>query len=634
MKSIIANAPVGRNDASRGRKFRYCTGHPTRLWYVTSRTMEKNRNPRNSSDPSRRAVNRVTTLLLSGSVRNALAAARAALRRYPDNPQLRARHGDALYKLERLKDAEKAYRAALRMDGGLFQAWYGLAWTQFSRGAYASAAESFQRALAADPKDRDARFYLAKCHFYLGEVDAAIDEFQKLADDSRGKSRREALGEIAKIIPGSPTRGNPAILKARVRWAELEAARERPRANLRVRLGNGRKPLRIGYVSAFFGSQNWMKPVWGVINNHDRRSFEVHLFCDVEKPSAASGYKRHSTDAIHHMDGLSNPDAARLVRKCGIDILVDLNAYSFPQRLGMFVRRAAPVQVGWFNSFATSGFRAMDYIVGDAAVLPSAEERYYTERILRVSGSYLAFRVLYPVPKVTPPPCAGTGKITFGCFAPQYKITDEAIAAWAEILAAASGSRLILKNTCLGEASNRAALVAKFTRCGIPANRVILEPPADHYDFLKAYARVDIALDSFPYSGGTTTMEALWQGVPVLTFKGDRWASRTSLSLLRAAGLPEWEMRCREDYVTRAIALARSAKTCSMLSTLRKEMRSRLLGSKACDSEGLCGELEQHFKKIARRSDSAGTIASAERLLLRANRETKSLTGSSPSGQR
>jgi protein O-GlcNAc transferase len=557
-----------------------------------------------SARDSRRVIARITKLLLAGKNGEALALARVAVRRYPDDARIRARHGDALYKHERLRQAERAYRVALRLDGCLFQAWYGLAWTEFSRGAYASAAASFQRALDAHPKDGDARFYLAKCRFYLGEVDAAIEEHHRLAAQSRGKLQREALGEIAKIIPGSPTRGNAEILEARVRWAKLEAARERPLAKPRAHVTDGGKRLRIGYVSAFFASRNWMKPVWGVINNHDRSSFDVHLFADLEQPDQASGYARHRTDTIHRLDGLSNQAAAKSVRSAGIDILVDLNAYSFAERLGIFVRNPAPVRVGWFNSFATSGIRAFDYIVGDASVIARAEERYYAESVLRVPVSYLAFQVLYPVPEVTPPPSTNASGITFGCLAPQYKLTDEVISTWAEILATAPTSMLILKNTYLDERSNRAAVLARFERFGVHAERLILAPSADHYRFLKAYARIDIALDTFPYSGGTTTMEALWQGVPVLTFRGDRWASRTTVSLLRAAGLGDWEMRSREDYVKRAIELARSPNTPGMLATLRKGLRERLLASGACNSERLCRELEKHYKRIARRSKS------------------------------
>src|SRR6185312_7191795 len=149
---------------------------------------------------------------------------------------------------------------------------------------------------------------------------------------------------------------------------------------------------------------------------------------------------------------------------------------------------------------------------------------------------YLAFEVLYPVPEVAPPPCLG-GTLTFGCLGSAYKLNEHTLAAFAAILHAAPASRLLMRNRTLDEASNRTALLARFARLGVAAERLMLEGGAEHAEFLRTYDRVDIALDTFPYNGGTTTAEALWQGVPLLTFNGDRWASRTSRSILTEAGL-------------------------------------------------------------------------------------------------
>ena len=288
----------------------------------------------------------------------------------------------------------------------------------------------------------------------------------------------------------------------------------------------------------------------------------------------------------------SNDRLADYIARCGIDILVDLNGYSHPSRLDLFMRRPAPVIVGWFNMFATTGIDDFDYIVGDDAVIPPDEERFYSERVLRVPGSYLAFNVLYPVPEVTPPPVLATGSLTFGCFCSQYKITDETIAAFAAILRDAPQARLLLKSRPLADESNRAAVQARFARHGIAAERVLMDGPAEHFAFLAAYERVDIALDAFPYSGGTTTMEALWQGVPVLTFNGDRWAARTSRSLLLAAGLDAWCLADRDAFVAQAIALARSPTTPAELTTLRATLRDRLARPPACDGAALCRGLE------------------------------------------
>jgi len=260
--------------------------------------------------------------------------------------------------------------------------------------------------------------------------------------------------------------------------------------------------------------------------------------------------------------------------------------------------RPAPVIVGWINMFATTGIDAFDYIIGDDAVIPPAEERFYSERVLRVPGSYLAFNVLYPVPDVTPPPVLATGSLTFGCFCSQYKITDETIAAFSAILRGAPQAQLLLKNWTLADESSRAAVHARFGRHGIAAERVLMEGNAEHFAFLAAYERVDIALDAFPYSGGTTTMEALWQGVPVLTFNGDRWAGRTSRSILLAAGLDAWGLADRDAFVARAIALARSPTTPAELAALRAAMRDRLASTPACDGVALCRGLEALYEQI------------------------------------
>jgi protein O-GlcNAc transferase len=552
-----------------------------------------------AGDP-REVVERARELMDRGKNREALRILDKALLHHRNNAEILAWRGDALYLSRRIQEAGKAYKKALARDPKIFQAWYGLGCVQSSTGASVRAIDSMSHAVGIEPNDWDARYELARSQFRMGEVDAAIDQFEELARRFRGEARFRTLGEIAKIIPGSPARGNAEILRARVKWARLAEKIERPMIRLKPRTAKQKGKLRVGYVSAFFGSQNWMKPVWGVINEHDRAKFEIHLICDAEKPSAASGYRSDSRDAIHWIDGLSNEGAAKRVASAGLDVLVDLNGHSYPKRLGLFMRKPAQVQVGWFNMYATSGVRQFDYIIGDERVIPPEEEKYYTEKVLRVPGSYIAFRVLYPVPRVQSPPCLKTGQIAFGCLAIQRKITSEMIETWARILGQVPESRLVLKNPVYDERTNREAIWACFGRFGVEKERVALGKSAAHYNFLKAYAQIDIALDTFPYNGGTTTTEALWQGVPVLTFNGDRWVSRTSRSLLRAAGLGEWDVESKEEYVKRAVELANSPETPEMLAELRRGMREKLLDSPVCDTSRLCRDLEEIYATISR----------------------------------
>ncbi|HTI79443.1 MAG TPA: hypothetical protein VL614_03225, partial [Acetobacteraceae bacterium] len=399
---------------------------------------------------------------------------------------------------------------------------------------------------------------------------------------------------LACIAPGAMSVDNAGVLALRRQWAGTQRVRPVVAARREV----GRK-LRVGYVSAFFGDRNWMKPVFGVINQHDRSRFEIHMLSDGGNPSERSGYVDHDEDRIWQISGLGNEELAGHIAAAGIDVLVDLNGYSAQRRLPLFIHRPARCQIGWFNMFATTGMAAFDWLVGDDAVLPPAEEVFYCERIHRVPGSYLAFEVRYKVPEVVAPPCADDGFVTFGCLASNYKLTDATIEAWARILCAVPSARMLLKNSRLGDGSNRDDLMRRFSRLGIEPGRLALEGPEEHFDFLQAYGRIDVALDPFPYNGGTTTTEALWQGVPVLCFHGDRWAGRTSRSLLRAAGLGDWVAGDAAGYVAMAIELASTRGVANRLGALRGSMRERLRASAVCDCAGLCRDLEALYQRAA-----------------------------------
>lgn len=563
----------------------------------------------------RQIIERSTVLLSRGLHAQALKKLSVAVANYGQDARIVTRYGDALLCNGKLSEAMEAYRRALAIEPSIFQAWFGLGVANLAVRAFSEAIVCFERALALQPRDPDARLHLGSALFNAGEVDAAIAEIMRVAQTN--KVRRQALRKIAIIIPGSPSHSDRDILQARRKWAAIDERAARANRPRKLQKNPQSAKIRIGYISSFFRDRNWMKPVWGVINHHDRSNFEIHLFADRGNPDAQSGYHAHDFDRIHDVTDLSNDAVATGIRKAGIEVLVDLNGYSAPWRLGIFMRRPTRNIVGWFNAFATSGIRAFSHIIGDAEVIPPFEERFYTERVLRVSGSYLAFSVLYPVPRVAPPPSVRDGHLTFGCLAPQYKITPGVIDVFARILRAAASARLLMKSSFLGHAGNRAAVLEKFARKGIGPQRLLLEGPEEHYKFLKAYSRIDVALDTFPYNGGTTTMEALWQGVPVLTFSGDRWVGRISQSLLSAGCLRDWVEPSLDAYIRRAIDLAQARETPRVLADLRKRMRADLSRSAACDSANLCRELESHYSALARVSgrENIGQPAHVERSL-------------------
>ena len=546
------------------------------------------------------AIARAKNLLTAGRTKQALGLLQTARRDFPANAEIALLLADALHASAQLREAAEAYETALLLNDRAADGWYGLGCAQLALKAYGAARNALARAAILAPDYAAVHYNLAKAQFALGSIEAAIENFERAALDP--SMAQMARGSIATIIPGSPAADNAAVLRARKTWARDEAAAPPPPAS---RAAGAKTKIRIGYVSAFFGERNWMKPVMAMVNHHDRARFEIHFFADGNPPAPQSGYRDHDDDYVHDFRMVENDRAAEIIRGIGIDVLVDLNGYGFPKRLPLMMQKPAPHLVGWFNMFATTGIEAFDWIVGDDSVLPGWEEKFYTEKIHRLPGSYLAFNILYPVPDIAPPPSGVLGWVTFGCLGSQYKLTDAVIAAFARILAGAPAARLFIKNGALKDASTRADLLRRLREAGISETRVTLAGRSEHYDFLEAYGLVDIALDTFPYNGGTTTTEALWQGVPVLSFDGDRWASRTSKSLLLAAGLADWVMADEAAFVARAIKLANDPETPSMLAALRHGMRARLAASPVCDAAGLCTALEKFYEKISARPGAA-----------------------------
>lgn len=506
-------------------------------------------------------------------------ACRAALWVGAPSADIHTLHGDILLAQQRPKDAVAAYSEALKLDPRFFAAWYGSGCAFLQLQEFAASLESWRHALALNATHVPSLHNYAKALFQLGNIDAAIQHFHA-AYELDGNPH--SLSALATSIPASPLATASDILAARQHYAATLPPPAPPQPTPH------QGPLRIGYLSSFFQSDHWMKPVWGLLNHHDRSRFELFLLSDAPR-SACAGYQHHSSDHFLDISTLSNDEAAERIEQLHLDLLIDLNGYSQLDRLPLIARKPAPIVVGWFNLYATSGIPAYDYLIGDPHVIRPAEEPDYSETIARVPGSYLTFQVQYPVPEVSPPPSLANGYITFGCFASHHKLNPDVLAAWAEILHRAPSARLVLKNSLLHRPTVRQHLLDAFAALAIAPDRISCSGRAPHFDFLAAYADVDIALDPFPYNGGTTTMEALWQGVPVLCFDGDRWAARQGVSLLRNAGLEQFTAPDLPSYIDTAVDLAQNPEP---LAALRANMRQYLRQSPVCNSAAFARQME------------------------------------------
>jgi protein O-GlcNAc transferase len=452
---------------------------------------------------------------------------------------------------------------------------------------YAEAIAAYRRALALRPRDAGVHVNLGSALGALGYITDAVRNYRIGAAASEPEIRGMSLRNLACIAPGDPTLDDAAILDIRRAWAAQEAVKISFPAARHAAPG---ERLRIAYYGTFFADRNWMKMYMGVLNAHDRDRFEVNLIVDGALPCAASGYLDHENDRIWQVGGVSNAELSSHIAAAKIDVLVDLNGYSHTARLPLLLHRPAPLQMAFQGMYGTTGFPGVDFLISDEAALPSGEERHYTERIHRVRHTYLAFHVFYETPAVVPPPSLQNGHITFGSLASAYKLTPQTLAVWSQILHAVPTARLLVRNAALDQESNRSDLLARFADRQIPAQRLTLLGSAEHLEFLRTYDQIDIALDAFPYNGGTTTAEALWQGVPMLTINGDRWAGRTSRSILAAAGLSEWVAPDAPSLVRIAVALAGAD-----LASARATQRPRIAASPACDPVALCRELERLY---------------------------------------
>ena len=484
------------------------------------------------------------------------------------------------------------FQTAVKMDPSLTRGWFGHGMVYTNEGEFAASIKYFQKAIDLQPELAIAHHNLGRSLHEVGQSDLAYGSFQK----SINLGFSATLKEVAIFIPGCPSATNQTVLEERRKWADSipRPTTDKP-GKYAVNRDISKACLKIGYVSAFFHQGNWMKVVWGLIDQHNRENFQVHLFSDRAKLTPAIQKHLQPADRFHDMTDLSNEEAAAAIAKQEIDILVDLNGHSYPGRFPVFMHRPAPLIIAWFNVYATTGFDCFDYLVGDDCVIPRSEEPWYCEKIARMDGSYLAFGVAYDVPEVSEPPCIENGFVTFGSLISQYKITEKVIDAWCEILERSPGSRLLIRNAALGKQSNRHFLRSQFINRGIADERILLEGPAPHFEFLKTYNRIDIALDAFPYNGGTTTIEALWQGVPVVAFWGDRWVSRTSATILRTAGFADLVAESPHDYIHLAGHLGENPE---QLKSMRLNMRENLLQSDACDTVAFARSIEKLYREI------------------------------------
>lgn len=570
-------------------------------------------------------------LMRHGRMAEAQAALETAASLLPQNAEIHLSLGNLLHRLRRPQEAGDEYHRAIALDPGLAAAHSDLGILLMDVGRLDDAIASFARAIQCQPDHAQAHGNLGVGLEKVGRLGEAAASFamalhfrrdpvtlSNLANNAkeRGDIDRAIAGyrEVLATHPGHAgadsnlqmalhytAAAGPADFRAAAReWAARQAPGA-PDTTPPARPPLVGRPLRIGYVSGDFKSHPVGYFIEGVLAAHDGTRMHVTCYCNNDRHDALTDRLRAGADRWVDIAAMGDAEAAARIRQDGIDILVDLSGHTDRNRLHLFTRRPAPVQVSWLGYFGTTGVPQMDWIIADRTVLPPAEQEFYTEKVWYLPDTYLCFTPPADAPDVTPAPLIQTGSLTFGSFHNRAKITPETVALWARTLLAIPHARLFLKARQFDDVGVRQELRAQLLAQGIGHARLRFEGMTDRSRYLQTYGMVDIVLDTLPFGGGTTTAEALWMGVPTLTLRGDRWAGRIGESFLRVLGLEDRFVAAdAADFVARAAALASDP---DGLNRLRLDLREQVRRSPLCDAAGFTRHLEQAFHGMWNASD-------------------------------
>ncbi|MEI7609994.1 MAG: tetratricopeptide repeat protein, partial [Rhodospirillaceae bacterium] len=491
-----------------------------------------------------------------GRLGEAVERYREALRLRPDYPEALNNLGNALSALGDFAAAAGRFRQALAFRPGFADALINLGTAFKEMGRSADAAARYREALAADPESVPALINLGNLRKEQGQAaEAAALYRQALA---RQPDSPLLLGNLLFALNADDSLGREALFAEHRAFGARHPAPPRPPAPPLV----GRR-LRLGYVSPDFREHSVAQFLAPVLAAHDRAAVEVFCYAEVMAPDAVTARLQGLAEHWRSSVGLSDAALAERIRADGIDVLIDLAGHTAHNRLGAFALRPAPVQATWLGYPNTTGLPSMDYRLVDAVTDPEGEapegeaDILATETLIRLPGGFLCYGPPEHAPEPAPPPCLDTGFVTFGSFNTPAKLSESTVALWSELLLALPSARLLLKGQALADAATVALVQERFARHGVAAGRIeAVARIADAAGHLGAYARIDIALDPTPYNGTTTSCEALWMGVPVVTLAGDRHAGRVGASLLSRLGLAELIASDRSGFVGVAAALA------------------------------------------------------------------------------
>ena len=449
----------------------------------------------------------------------------------------------------------------------------------------------FRRALVLDPADVNTLANLGQTLVRAGQIEEAVVWCRRALD--RDPNR---LGLQSSLLFAQNYLAESAPLEMTAdarRVGSLFAAANPPRTH-HPNDPDPARQLRVGLVSGDFRAHPVGRFLMAVVPALDPKTLELFAYATSRDEDEITAQLRQAVPHWNNVTDLPGRALTAQIVADKIDVLVDLSGHTASHRLAVFAGKPAPVSFTWLGYFATTGLSAIDYVLANRWVIPETETAQWVEQVWRMPDTYLCFTAPPAAPAVSPLPAATNGSVTFGCFNNFNKLTGRTLAAWSALLAATPGSRLILRSSGGYPDGMVEALGERLAAAGIDRARVRIDGKiADYAAHLQSYAEIDIALDPFPYNGGTTTVEALFMGVPVLVKSGDRYVAHMGESILHNAGLPEWIAPDEAGYATLGAQLAADRPA---LAALRAGLRQRMLASPLFDAPHFASNFEDALR--------------------------------------
>lgn len=505
------------------------------------------------------------------------AASRAALDLAPDYAQAHFNLGGALIGLERIAEAEASYREAIRLKPDYAEAFTNLGNTLKFSGRLSEAEAAYREAIRLTPEAADAHNNLGDVLKDLGRL-ADAEAFYRQALRFR-PGYPEAYSNLLFLLNYIESLSPEASLEEARRYGAVISTQAQPKFTA-WRAEPDPTRLRVGFVSGDLVNHPVGYFAEGMLKHLDPARFELLAFPTTPKTDALTDRIRPLFQAWLPLFGRNDREAAGIIHDQAPHVLIDLSGHTAHNRLSVFALKPAPVQVTWLGYFATTGLPEMDYFLGDPCMSPPDEAHHFTETVWNLPETWLCLTPPEPPVPVGPSPALANGFITFGCLGNLSKMNDEVVRLWATILRRVPTAKLFLKSKQLADAEVVDATRARFAVHGVDGDRLLLEGPSLRSDYFEAYGRVDIVLDTFPYPGGTTSVDALWMGVPVLTLKGDRFLSHLGESITRNARQPDWIAADQADYVEKAVRFASDPQA---LAARRATLRDQVLATPLFD---------------------------------------------------